>query len=795
MADVTSPIIVPRTPAELSQGGPMPLFEQQLKILNDSYITFFVDRIKIEETYAESMRRLHAKAHAIDGYLDDRTSQSSSARQVWREIRDNVEREADSRQAFVAMLRNALNPLLQLRETQERTKKRIREDIKESTIQHTEYAENTLPRLKRTYMKRCQEADEHRAASKETPASMGSTTTTTTTTATTTNNNNNTLFDSSRAPPQRSHTVATPSQARLGGRPTSMQAEPRNRSPSSTGGALADLAHQGKKGLTQLKGFLDGKGSGAPANAPSARAETALRGVRAKRDADEADQEYRKAIHWLETLRLNRVKILEGAYNSLETFVRETTDTINKSLIIYVDNLIALAKTNNNFADHAASVVAKISADKDAERIHALIGPSKALSIPDRVVYENAHYGLCPDICFGVALVDYAQSRNLPDGGIPRVVRLCIAEIEKRGLESEGIFRISGRHAAIQGLVHKLERNERAFRFDPKVDDVYCVASFLKLYLRQLPEPVFRFPMAERMQHTEDHEAHAAKGFAMLRSKIRRLPPVHQATLKAVLELLANVAAHVSSNKMDVKNLAIVFGAVIFGEDEIPKDGNVLALQTWKDTVMEDLIVYARDLFDPATANPSALSPTGGKYSPPLPVRRVVEHAQRPYQYGAFNVSAPDIQAGQRLGRRPKEWDAATSTDVSASSESLVFSSVANPAPVLATPAPPPHSSSPSEDFRPQFGNYPPMSIHPSRRHGKTPSISSSQLGSSTGLVSDDDYGVGDVSFGTDATEVGDDHATPRPDETKAPLQGLPSTLTGPRTDEVRHERNHVGRG
>jgi len=44
-------------------------------------------------------------------------------------------------------------------ETQERTRKRIREDIKESTLAHTEYAENTVPRLKRLYFKRCQEVD------------------------------------------------------------------------------------------------------------------------------------------------------------------------------------------------------------------------------------------------------------------------------------------------------------------------------------------------------------------------------------------------------------------------------------------------------------------------------------------------------------------------------------------------------------------------------------------------------------------------------------------------------------
>ena len=70
--------------------------------------------------------------------------------------------------------------------------------------------------------------------------------------------------------------------------------------------------------------------------------------------------------------------------------------------------------------------------------------------------------------------------------------------------------------------------------------------------------------------------------FLFLRGKIRRLPPVHQATLKAIVEHLAHVAANSERNKMDSKNLAIIFGGVIFGEDEIPKTADLLTMQNWK---------------------------------------------------------------------------------------------------------------------------------------------------------------------------------------------------------------------
>ena len=74
---------------------------------------------------------------------------------------------------------------------------------------------------------------------------------------------------------------------------------------------------------------------------------------------------------------------------------------------------------------------------------------------------------------------------------------------------------------------------------------------------------------------------HAASDFVVLRSKIRRLPGVHKASLKALVEHLSRVASHTAKNKMDAKNLAIVFSPVVFGEDEIPQ-GDLLNVQPAK---------------------------------------------------------------------------------------------------------------------------------------------------------------------------------------------------------------------
>lgn len=44
-------------------------------------------------------------------------------------------------------------------DTQDRTRKRIKEDIKDSAIAYQEYAEHNLPRAKRAYLRKCQEVE------------------------------------------------------------------------------------------------------------------------------------------------------------------------------------------------------------------------------------------------------------------------------------------------------------------------------------------------------------------------------------------------------------------------------------------------------------------------------------------------------------------------------------------------------------------------------------------------------------------------------------------------------------
>nr|KAF6294102.1 Rho GTPase activating protein 22 [Pipistrellus kuhlii] len=73
----------------------------------------------------------------------------------------------------------------------------------------------------------------------------------------------------------------------------------------------------------------------------------------------------------------------------------------------------------------------------------------------------------------------------------PLLVEQCVDFIRARGLSEEGLFRLPGQATLVRDLQDAFDCGEKP-RFD-STTDVHTVASLLKLYLRELPEPVVPF--------------------------------------------------------------------------------------------------------------------------------------------------------------------------------------------------------------------------------------------------------------------------------------------------------------
>jgi hypothetical protein len=103
----------------------------------------------------------------------------------------------------------------------------------------------------------------------------------------------------------------------------------------------------------------------------------------------------------------------------------------------------ATTTTQTHLSEHVREYIERISPAVDVGAVTQRISRAIASAVPAPVLYHNYVVGECNDLIFGVSLGDYAHARNLPDGEIPKIVRLCIAEVDARGLECEGIYRVT----------------------------------------------------------------------------------------------------------------------------------------------------------------------------------------------------------------------------------------------------------------------------------------------------------------------------------------------------------------
>ncbi|NXE29744.1 RHG27 protein, partial [Ardeotis kori] len=98
--------------------------------------------------------------------------------------------------------------------------------------------------------------------------------------------------------------------------------------------------------------------------------------------------------------------------------------------------------------------------------------------------------GYIKDQIFGCSLQALCERER---GTVPRFVLQCIQTVERRGLDIDGLYRVSGNLATIQKLRYKVEHDELLDLDDGRWEDIHVVTGALKLFFRELPEPLVPF--------------------------------------------------------------------------------------------------------------------------------------------------------------------------------------------------------------------------------------------------------------------------------------------------------------
>ncbi|KAJ8274049.1 hypothetical protein COCON_G00086740 [Conger conger] len=221
---------------------------------------------------------------------------------------------------------------------------------------------------------------------------------------------------------------------------------------------------------------------------------------------------------------------------------------------------------------------------------------------------------------------DFAQVAHGNADGVPFIVKKCIQEIERRALKMKGIYRVNGVKTRVEKLCQAFENGKELVELSQA--SPHDISNMLKLYLRQLPEPIMPFRMyndlmgvakeslraepggeagkgAELVDRGAQTDAEVLTLVQKLGELVKGLPPASVATLRYITRHLRRIAELEEDNKMSPSNLGIVFGPTLMRPRPT---GATVSLSSLVDyphqaRVVEALIVFHEAIFHPGSAS------------------------------------------------------------------------------------------------------------------------------------------------------------------------------------------------
>ncbi|KAJ3041621.1 hypothetical protein HDV00_008897 [Rhizophlyctis rosea] len=167
---------------------------------------------------------------------------------------------------------------------------------------------------------------------------------------------------------------------------------------------------------------------------------------------------------------------------------------------------------------------------------------------------------------FGVPLVGLMERDQSP---VPVVVSKCVECVERCGMRAQGLYRVSGTSTSVRSLREALDRDPAGTDMDPYTTDIHNVTGVLKLYFRELPDPLFPRDMYRQFIDAARIDD-ARHRLITIHELINNLHDAHYATLQVLAGHLFRVTTYEMENKMTSANLGIVWGPTLM---DPPKSG------------------------------------------------------------------------------------------------------------------------------------------------------------------------------------------------------------------------------
>ncbi|XP_067458863.1 rho GTPase-activating protein 15 isoform X2 [Thunnus thynnus] len=200
--------------------------------------------------------------------------------------------------------------------------------------------------------------------------------------------------------------------------------------------------------------------------------------------------------------------------------------------------------------------------------------------------------GLIKDRVFGCNLLTLCEREGTT---VPRFVQICLDAVDKRGLEADGIYRVSGNLATIQKLRFIVDQEEDLDLDHSQWEDIHVVTGALKMFFRELPEPLFPFkffqPFVEAVKIKDQKQKIQA-----VKKLVQQLPKPNQDTMKLLFSHLHRVLGFSRKNLMSTQGIGIVFGPTLMWPEL--DSGNMAFNMVYQNQIVEFILIESREIFN-----------------------------------------------------------------------------------------------------------------------------------------------------------------------------------------------------
>ncbi|XP_072296628.1 rho GTPase-activating protein 12-like isoform X1 [Eucyclogobius newberryi] len=199
--------------------------------------------------------------------------------------------------------------------------------------------------------------------------------------------------------------------------------------------------------------------------------------------------------------------------------------------------------------------------------------------------------GYIKDQVFGCSLSSLCQREN---STVPPFVKLCIDHVETNGVSVDGLYRVSGNLAVIQKLRFAINHDEKVNLCDSKWEDIHVTTGALKMFFRELPEPLFPFGLFHDFISAIKSPDYRQR-VQSIKDLIRQLPKPNHDTMQVLFKHLRKVVDHGDNNRMTIQSVAIVFGPTLLRPET--ETWNMAVHMVYQNQIVELILLECDAIF------------------------------------------------------------------------------------------------------------------------------------------------------------------------------------------------------